>query len=133
MIGLDTNVLIRYLVQDGGPQARVAERFIDTLTRDEPGFVSLVALAEVAWVLKSVYRIPKDEILPIIDGMLVTEEFRIQQPDRVRQAVASARNSSADFADALISSLGISAGCETTVTFDRAASKLDGMKLLKTS
>ena len=92
MIGLDTNVLIRYLVQDGGPQARVAERFIDTLTRDEPGFV---ALAEVAGVLKSVYRLPKDEILPIIDGMLITEEFRLQQPDRVRQAVASPRNSSA--------------------------------------
>ena len=132
MIGVDTNVLIRYLVQDGGPQARAAERFIDTLTRDEPGFVSLVALAEVAWVLKSVYRLPKDEILPIIDGMLATEELRLQQPDQVRQAVASARNSSADFADALIGSLAAAADCEYTVTFDLAASKLVSMKLLKT-
>ena len=132
MIGLDTNVLLRYLVQDGGSQARAAERVIDTMTKDEPGFVSLVALAEIAWALKSVYRLPKDEILPIIDGMLGAEEFRLQQPDCVRQAVVSARNSSADFADALIVSLGASAGCETTVTFDRAASQLDGMKLLNT-
>ena len=48
MIGLDTNVLLRYLVQDGGSQARAAERVIDTMTKDEPGFVSLVALAEIA-------------------------------------------------------------------------------------
>jgi predicted nucleic-acid-binding protein len=131
MIGLDTNVLVRYLVQDDIAQSRSAERLIDDLTPDEPGFVSVVALAEVAWVLRAAYRLATDEIIPIVEGMLSAQEFRLESPDAVRQAVRAVRGTSADFADALMGSLGAAAGCQTTYTFDRAAARLSGMTLLK--
>lgn len=130
MIGLDTNVLIRYVVEDDDAQTIAAERVVEALTNDEPGFVSLVALAEVARVLKNVYRLPQDEILPIVDGMLSAEGLRLQQADVVKRAVRAARATSVDFSDALISTIGAAAGCDTTVTFDRAAAELDGMTLL---
>ncbi|MEO6473444.1 MAG: type II toxin-antitoxin system VapC family toxin [Aeromicrobium sp.] len=133
MIGLDTNVLVRYFTQDDASQSRSAERIIDALTSDDPGFVSLVALAEVAWVFKTVYRLQNDEITPIIDGMLSAQEFRLEQAECVRQAARAAKETSVGFADALTSSLGAAAGCETTFTFDRAAAKLPGMTLLKAS
>ena len=132
MIGLDTNVLIRYFTQDDEAQARAASQLIGGLTDDEPGFISVVVLVEMIWVLRRSYRLPHDEILVLVEDLMRTRELRIQHPAEVQKALRSSRASSADFADALTSRLGISAGCETTVTFDRAASKLDGMKLLTT-
>lgn len=130
MIGLDTNVLIRYLVEDDDVQVALADQVISSLTDDAPGFVSIVTLVETVWVLGRAYRLPQDEILPLVEGMLRAREFRVQQPDAVRQAVLDARASSADFADALIAALGAAAGCDTTLTFDRRAADLERMSLL---
>lgn len=130
MIGLDTNVLIRYLVQDDEAQASAAEDVIDTLTPAVPGFISIVALAEIAWVLRSVYRVPDAEILPIVEGFLSAEEIRVQHPDVVRRAVGTARLESVGFADALIGCLGELEACTTTMTFDRRAAGASTMTLI---
>ncbi|WP_374999506.1 PIN domain-containing protein [Aeromicrobium sp. CTD01-1L150] len=132
MIGLDTNVLVRYFAQDDEAQAHEAERVIDTLTDDDPGFVSLVVLCELIWVLGHAYRVPADEILVIVEGMLSTRELRIQEADSVHRAVRSSRTAPAEMVDALVGELGAAAGCTETVTFDRAAAELATMRLLTT-
>ena len=131
MIGLDTNVLVRYFVQDHPGQSRIAEDVVEALTESEPGFISLVTLSELVWVLRSAYKSPPEELLEIVSGLLSSQEIRLQDSDTVRSAMGSARSSGVDFADALIAQLGLAAGCRATVTFDRAAGKLEGMDVLK--
>ncbi len=133
MIGLDTNVLVRYFAQDDESQSRIAGHVVDALTDDEPGFVSTVVLCELFWVLASAYRIPPQEILVIIERMLGTRELHIQQSELVHRAVRASRGSSIEFVDALIGELGISAGCTETVTFDKRAAELPTMRLLTPS
>lgn len=133
MIGLDTNVLVRFLVQDDEVQAAAAEGVMDRLTPAEPGFISIVALAKLSWVLKSAYRVPTAEILPIVEGFLSAEEIRVQQADVVRKAVGVARAESVGFADALIGCLGEAEACTTTVTFDRVAAKAPNLALIPSS
>ena len=133
MIGLDTNVLVRYFAQDDESQSRIAGHVVDALTDDEPGFVYTVVLCELFWVLASAYRIPPQEILVIIERMLGTRELHIQQSELVHRAVRASRGSSIEFVDALIGELGISAGCTETVTFDKRAAELPTMRLLTPS
>ena len=130
MIGLDTNVLVRYFAQDDPGQARIAEDVIDALTEASPGYVSLVTLSELVWVLKSSYSSPPNELLDIVSGLLTSQEIRLQEADVVRSAMGIARSSRIDFPDALICQLGLDAGCTATVTFDRKASVTEGMDLL---
>lgn len=130
MIGLDTNVLVRYFAQDDETQSRVADRVVDALTDDEPGFVSLLVLAELFWVLGRAYRLPQDEILAIVEQMLSTRELLIQESEIVHHAVRSSRGTSIGFVDVLIMEVGRAAGCTETVTFDRRAANLPSMRLL---
>lgn len=131
MIGLDTNVLVRYFTQDDESQARTAERVVDGLTDDAPGFVSLVVLCELFWVLERAYRLPSDESLSILDAMLSTQELRVQDPETVRRAIRASRGTSVDFVDALIACIGTDVGCTETVTSDRRAAALPAMRLLR--
>jgi predicted nucleic-acid-binding protein len=130
VIGLDTNVLVRYFVQDDVAQSRAAERAVDALTEEVPGYVSLVVLCELAWVLGRAYRLPADEVITVIEGMLSARELRVQDPDVVHRAVRSSRDAPAGFVDALIVELADAAGCTETVTFDRRAAKLPSVRLL---
>ena len=88
MIGLDTNVLIRYLVQDDKKQAGLATRFIEK-NRDEPGsiFISQIVLCEVDWVLKRSYNLSHVKRLQILRQLLDTLEFNIEKHDTVRSAI----------------------------------------------
>jgi predicted nucleic-acid-binding protein len=131
MIGLDTNVLVRYLVEDDEAQAAAAVRTIEDLSADDPGFVSMVVIVELVWVLRRSYRIPEVEIIPIIEKLLSSDELRLERAEVIRQAARDAMSTSADFADALIGRLGLAAGCGTTVTFDRSAADLPGMSLVE--
>ena len=130
MIGLDTNVLVRYFAQDDDVQTRAAERAVDALTEQAPGFVSLVVLCELVWVLGRAYRLPPNEVLTIIEGMLSARELRVQEPDVVHRAIRGSRDAPGGFVDALIVELAAAAGCTETVTFDRRAAKLPSMRLL---
>lgn len=129
MIGLDTNVVVRYLVQDEPVQSAVAAALIDGLTDVDPGFISLVTAVEIYWVLHRAYKVGASHCVDVLQGLIDARELRVEQSDVVRVAVRETREG-ADFADAVIAELGRLAGCEHTVTFDRGAARLAKMQFL---
>ena len=131
MFGLDTHILVRYLAQDDPRQAASATRVIEReLTAEEPGYISLVVLAEVVWVMSSVYGADRSTIAGVVEGLLASPKLKLQSSEVVWQALSSFRESRADFSDALIAHLAKAASCKTTLTFDRHASRLAGFQLL---
>jgi len=130
MIGLDTNVVVRYLIDDAA-QAAKAVKVMDSLSQEFPGFLSLTAIAELVWVLKISYRFKKAEIEQVLDTLLQSKELVIERAEIVWQALRQFRTSHADFADCLIERSGHAAECQYTVTFDRNAANSAGMKLLR--
>jgi len=132
MIGLDTNVLVRYFAQDDVAQANKATALMESLSADQPGYVSQIALVEVVWVLGRCYSVQRDQIKSIIESMVGTKQLVIEGADTVRKALrVFAASDKADFADCLIERSGHVAECEYTATFDVMASKVVGMKLIK--
>ncbi|CAN5275649.1 type II toxin-antitoxin system VapC family toxin [soil metagenome] len=132
MIGIDTNVLVRYVAQDDATQAAIATRFIEeTLSREQPGHISLVALAELVWVLRTRYDASRPEIARTLEVLLTAPRLRVQDEAAVWIAVDEYDAGPADFADALIAALGRVHGCSHTVTFDRKATRITGMTLLQ--
>ncbi len=128
MIAIDTNVLVRYLVDDDPIQSAQAVRFMENeLTAEEPGFVSLVVIVEVAWVLRRAYHASAETVADIIRRLLDSRQVQVQDSDVVERAVRLALE---DFADALIHELGRAAACGRTVTFDRRFAKTPGVDLL---
>lgn len=128
MIGLDTNVLVRYLAQDDKAQSAVATKLIEqTLSASRPGFISVVSLVEVVWVLEERYGSTKEEIIDIVERLLRVKQLQVQDAEVVWQAVRLFRNGKADFADCLIERSGSKHGCDHTVSFDKAAVKATGM------
>jgi predicted nucleic-acid-binding protein len=130
MTGLDTNILVRYLTYDDATQTAAAKRVMNSLTFDSPGFVSLIVIAELVWVLAFSYRYQKKEIEQVLDTLLRTRELVIERADIVSQALRAFRTGRADFADYLIERCAHSAGCESTITFDRKAATVPGVRLL---
>lgn len=132
MIGLDTNIVVRYLAQDDKGQSAAATRLLEReLTAEAPGFVSLVALAETVWVMTSLYHADRTAVARAVEGLLSAAQLRLQDAEAVWLALQDYRNSTADFSDALIATFARSAGCERTLTFDRAAARHPGFALLK--
>jgi predicted nucleic-acid-binding protein len=132
MIGLDTNVLLRYLVQDDPVQSPKATEVIERrLSRENPGFISVVCILEIVWVLGSLYQRSRTQIADHIEMMLSADTFAVQNEQEVYQAVVALRNGYGTFQDALIGALGLWRGCSATLTFDQdAAKRLDGFQLL---
>jgi predicted nucleic-acid-binding protein len=130
MIGLDTNVLVRYLTHDDPAQTALANKVMDSLTPDAPGFLSTAVIAEVIWVLESLYGFSKLETIQTLDTLLRSKELIVERAEIVGQALANFKTSRSDFADCLIERTGHAAGCRHTVTFDRRAANAAGMKLL---
>ena len=131
MIGLDTNVLVRYLAQDDPKQSPVATRFIEnSLSAENPGFVSAITLCEVVWVLADNYGADRKRVREVVERLLTTKQIVIEQADLVRKALRAWEGVTADFSDALIGEISIAHGGDKTVTFDRAAAKLPGFELL---
>ena len=131
MIGLNTNVVVRYVTQDDAAQAAAAAGVIDSLSQDSPGFLSLIVLAELVSVLEVSYRFKKNEIEQVLDTLLRSKELVIEQAEIVWQALRKFRGSPADFVDCLIERCGHAAECRYTVTFDQKAASAAGMKLLR--
>ena len=125
MIGLDTNVLVRYLVEDDPDQAARAREVIEgRCTAEAPGFVNRIVLCELVWVLESCYATPAAAIADTIEKLLRTAELEIDAPEAAWFALAAYRRGATDFADALIGRLNTAAGCDGIATFDRGAARL---------
>ena len=132
MIGLDTNVIVRYLAQDDVRQAAIATRLIEgSLSAEARGFVSIVTLAEIVWVMSSNYRAARAAVADIVEGLLTAPQLAIEKADVVWQALRAFRESKADFSDAVIVELGRDTGCTKTVTFDRHAAAHPGFEMLR--
>ena len=130
MIGLDTNVLVRYIMQDDAKQTKLATGLVESLTAEESGFVPLVAVVELVWVLSSSYELDRLQIVSVLEGLLRTKEVVVENAAIVWRAVRVFKDSSSDFADCLVERSAHAAGCTRTVTFDRGAVKNCGMVLI---
>ncbi len=131
MIGLDTNVVVRYLAQDDARQSAAATRFVEsTLTPENPGFIACVTLCEIAWVLAESYDEGRARIREVIEKLLTTKQLVIESADLVWKALKAWDGTSADFSDALIGEIVRARGGGKVVTFDRSAAKLELFELL---
>jgi len=130
MTGLDTNIIVRYLMQDDPNLSPVATRiFEEDLKPDEQGFVSTVVVAELAWVLKRVYRLKAAQIDSVFEQLLRTDSLVVEAEGDVFAALTLSRNGVGSFADAFIGLLAARAGCTTILTFDRGAAGLPGFAI----
>jgi len=121
MRGLDTNVLVRFLVRDDRRQAEDASSYIKRATSDgDTCFINLIVLCELVWVLESAYGHGRREIADVLEKMLAVRQIEIETKDIVRQAVHDYRQGKGDIADYLIGRINQMKGCNTTATFDRS-------------
>lgn len=132
MKGIDTNVLVRYIVQDDLQQSQQASHFIASECSVEvPGFINVIVLCECVWVFETAYNYPKQTIAKVIEKILRIRQFCIQQPEIVWKALYGYQNEGADFADHCIANLNAQNGCEYTATFDKKAARLKHFKGLE--
>lgn len=120
MIGVDTNVLVRFLVQDDPDQGARARDAFGRLTASDPGYLPTLVLAETYWVLDRAYKFKRHAILTAVEDLVATEEIVVQDAGQVASALEAARGG-ADFADALIATAGAARGCRAVWSFDEAA------------
>ena len=131
MKALDTNVLVRYLVQDDPDQSQRATSFIErTAASGERLVIDAVVLCELVWVLDAAYGYPKTRLADAVEAILLTAQFEIDRKDNAWAALADYKNSRADFADCLIGRMNQSRGCDVTVTFDKPLKTLPTFELL---
>lgn len=132
MTGLDTNVLVRYIVQDDPKQAKLATNYIEShCTPDSPGRLSVIVLCELAWVLDRGYGYDRQTIAAVIRRILTSPELFVQEDEAVWQALKMYGQAAAGFSDCLLGVLNHRHGASPTVTFDRKAAKETCFKLLK--
>ena len=125
MLGIDTNVLVRYLVRDDEAQFEKASRLIKReIAADAEVLVSLPVLLETEWVLRSRYHFKKAEILAAISGLLDATEIQFEDEAAIEESLKCWADGVADFADCLIGAHNRRLGCRTTATFDQKAARL---------
>jgi predicted nucleic-acid-binding protein len=129
MIGLDTNILVRYLTQDDPIQSPKAREVLERrLTEENPGFVSIVAMVETVWVLERSYGLTTDEIVGAVERVLQTDVLIVENEQEVFTAMIALKEGQGSFADAVIAALGAKMGCSCTLTFDQKALRIPGFK-----
>lgn len=122
MIGLDTNVLVRYLTQDDPVQSALASAFIEReLSAAEPGIVGHIVLCEVGWVLSRAYGYARAQVADALEALLTCREFHVESPDLAILALLDYRRGGADFSDYLLGRAHQRLGATHTATFDRKA------------
>src|ERR1700690_482622 len=127
MIGLDTNILIRYLTQDDPVQSAKATEILERrLTPNNPGFVSVVAMVETVWVLDRAYGLTAHEIATAVERLLQVEVLAVENEPEIFTAMIALKQGRASFAGPLIAELGARVGCTRTLTLDRKAVRLPG-------
>jgi predicted nucleic-acid-binding protein len=129
MIAVDTNVILRFLVQDDPKQATVANHLLENvLTPDEPGFVTIVAVLELDWVLRSQYLFSQDVVVGTLSQLMQSPNLVFEHAVAVKAALAFKHG---DLADNILHQTGITAGCTKTLTFDKKFARLSGVEVLK--
>ena len=132
MKGIDTNVLIRYLVQDDVKQSSISTKFIEqNCSVDNPGHISHIVLCETAWVLEANYDQSSGSIAHIFEQLLQVSQLDVYEPAIIWRALNDYKKSNADFADHLLARVNEANHCDVTTTFDKKASKQPGFELLK--
>jgi predicted nucleic-acid-binding protein len=121
MIGIDTNVLVRYLVQDDEQQASAANKMLDRISDINPAFINNIVMCETVWVLSRAYKYEKTLIIKVIEQILSTSGIEFENAEGVRKALRHYTNGNADFSDYLIAEINKENGANTTYTFDRKA------------
>lgn len=130
MIGLDTNILVRFITQDDAKQSAIVNRVIETeLNEKNQGFISHIVIIELLWVLKYTYQQPKESLILVLESLLATKQLLVDRADLVYLALKKYRSGNADFSDALILTVNEAAGCERTVTFDKKAATIGMEKI----
>jgi predicted nucleic-acid-binding protein len=130
MIGLDSNTLVRYLTQDDPAQSKRAADIIENgLSPTNPGFLSVVAIAETVWVLDRAYRFADEDIVAAIERTLQIDVLVVENEAEVFTAMIALAEGVGSFPDALIGALGARAGCAATLTFDGKALRLPDFEL----
>ena len=130
MIGVDTSVLVRYLVGDDLQQSQLAQNVFNALSTYEPGFISREVMIETVWVLERAYKISRPHIGSVIEGLLAAEELKIEQSGDIAWVLRRYLENKSGFADLMIACAGQRKGCTVTVTFDKGAAGIEGMNLL---
>jgi len=131
VIGLDTNVLARYVVQDDRRQSAMATRVIEEeCSEKRPGFVAAIVLVELVWVLESCYGSDRAEIGSVVERVLRAKQLVVQDAEIAWKALRLFETSKADFADCLIERIGFAQECEFTFTFDKDAASA-GMRVIE--
>ena len=129
MIGLDTNVVLRYLLQDDPAQSHRANRIFERqLSEQNPGFIDLVCVLEIVWVLRSLLKQTPTEIAGHVEHLLAADTLQVQNELQVFEAAYALKRGNAEFEDALIGALNSWAGCSTTLTFDQRVARLPGFQ-----
>lgn len=131
MIGLDTNVLVRYIMQDDPRQSAKATKLIESLEADRPGFIGMVSIVELYWVLTSCYDLTNAQVRQALDLLLRTRQIVVDRADQVLRALKVFETGKADFADCLIERAAAAAGCEKTMTFDVSAARHARMTIIQ--
>ena len=131
MIGLDTNILVRYLTQDDQEQAKKAVKLIESnLSQKQSMFINNIVFCELIWVLERGYKYSKQQIASAIRILLSAQEFAFEQLDSLWIALDKYEKDNIDFSDALIGELNKSYKCTHTYSFDTQASKMSNFELL---
>lgn len=129
MIGLDTNIIARYIMQDDPVQSAAANRLFESFSKENLGFVPVICVIELVWVLRTARKAKPPEIVRVLETLLRVEDLIVERADLIWQALRTFARTNADFADCLIQRFSHAAGCDETLTFDRKAVST-GMKLL---
>ena len=131
MIGIDTNVIVRYIVQDDPKQAKAATKLIEqSCSKDNPGYINQIVLCEIVWVLRRNYKLDKQSICQVIEQIIRTDRLVIEDIQLVWKALEAFKETKADFADCLLGQGNLQAGCQYTATLDNASSVINGYKHL---
>lgn len=131
MIGLDTNLLVRYVTKDDPAQFAKARALIDRAAAEGDRFVvDTAVLCELVWVLRAAYEYSREEIAWAVAQILATAELEVERPDEARLALQDFRSTKADFSDAFIGRINRSLGADHTVTFDRNLKSLDTFRVM---
>jgi predicted nucleic-acid-binding protein len=130
VIGLDTNVLVRYITQDDPVQSEKATMLLESLRAGSEGYVTVVSLVELVWVLSRCYASRQGEICQVLESLMHTKHVIVQDSEIVWKALRNFKEGKADFPDCLIKHTSFDAGCSSVVTFDLKAARDCGMSLI---
>ncbi len=132
MIGLDTNVLVRYLVEDDEGQHKKAVTLIDSYAGKKSSiFINNIVICELIWVLERAYHYQKTQLIPLLKDILATVEFSFEDHKILWMSMLEYETVGADFSDILISNLNITKSCTNSFTFDKKASNLQSFTIIE--